>query len=78
MMNEKLKAIKEKAIIEAQKIDPENESIVWDLFATMIIKESVDVVKQTGKQCAYTTHDLIAVNCTIDKCASTLENYFKE
>lgn len=77
-MNEKIKTIKENAILEAQKSSPENTEFPWELFADMLIKESVSVVRKTGTQCAFTTYDLVTVKCTIDKCADTLENYFKE
>lgn len=77
-MHEKIRAIKEQAIAKAEIIEPGNDAVVWDLFVDMFIKECVSVVRQTGKQCAFTTYDLGMVDCTIKQCASTLENYFKE
>lgn len=77
-MNEKIRAIKERAVVEANKIEPGNDQVFWDLFVDMFVKECVSVVKQTGKQCAFTTHDLGMVDCTIHMCAKTLEDHFKE
>lgn len=77
-MHEKIKAIKEQAIAKAEVIEPGNEAVVWDIFVDMFVKECVSVVKQTGKQCAFTTHDLGMVECAINMCAKTLEDYFKE
>lgn len=77
-MNEKIKTIKENAILEAEKSNPGNTEFPWELFADMLIKEGVSAVRNTGKQCAFTTYDLGTVNCTIDKCAETLANHFKE
>ncbi len=77
-MHEKIKAIKDRAIIEADKIVPGNDEVLWDLFVDMFIKECVSVVKQTGKQCAFTTYDLGMVECAINMCAKTLEDHFKE
>lgn len=77
-MNEKIRIIRDRAILEAGESNPGNEEFLWELFAKMIVAESVGVVKNTGTQCAFTTYDLGTVKCTIDKCADTLENYFKE
>ena len=40
------------------------------------IEQSIVAVKSTGTQCAYTTHDLIAVKCTIDQCGDALKKHF--
>ena len=72
-MNERIRIIKENAIKNSTTTD-----FPWELFAEMLIKEGVSAVRNTGKQCAFTTYDLGTVNCTIDKCAETLTNHFKE
>jgi hypothetical protein len=41
-----------------------------------VVAEAISAVEGTGKQCAYTTHDLIAVNCTIDQCVQSLKTHF--
>jgi hypothetical protein len=73
-MNDKIRIIKENAITESTS----TTDFPWELFAEMLIKECATVVRNTGTQCAFTTYDLVTVKCTIDKCAETLENYFKE
>lgn len=40
------------------------------------IEQAIVAVNSTGTQCAYTTHDLVAVKCTINKCADTLKKHF--
>jgi hypothetical protein len=77
-MNDKIRIIKEKAITESDKNNTSTTDFPWELFAEMLIKECATVVRNTGTQCAFTTYDLVTVKCTIDKCAETLENYFKE
>ena len=47
------------------------ESLVEQLIAG-----SIDAVQNTGKQCAYTTHDLGMVECTINQCTESLKTYF--
>ena len=41
-----------------------------------VIQQAVHVVESTGTQCAYTTHDLIAVNCAIRQCTESLKTHF--
>lgn len=41
-----------------------------------VIAQAVIAVQNTGKQCAYTTHDLIAVECTIAKSVQALKGHF--
>ena len=47
-------------------------------FAELIIKECVEVIKTTPRHCAFTTHDLGMVECTIQKVVETVTNHFKE
>lgn len=41
-----------------------------------VIDECIETVKGTGSQCAFTTHDLSTVICTIDKSVKTLKDHF--
>lgn len=41
-----------------------------------VISQAVAAVESTGTQCAYTTHDLIAVKCAINQCVDTLKKHF--
>jgi hypothetical protein len=40
------------------------------------IKECVVAIKNTPTHCAFTTHDLGTVQCTIDKTIETVYNHF--
>ncbi len=42
-----------------------------------VTDESITAVKNTGKQCAYTTHDYGVVGCTIAKSVQILEDLYK-
>ena len=42
----------------------------------IIVNEAIVAVAKTGTQCAYTTHDLTAVQCTIDRSVQTLKDHF--
>lgn len=50
----------------------------YQQFAELIVKELAKTVEETGKQCAYTTHDLSVVDCTIAKCVEVVKHYFKD
>ena len=47
-------------------------------FGKLVVKECIKIIKTTPLHCAYTTYDSGVVQCTIDKCAQTVETYFKE
>lgn len=47
-------------------------------FADLIVNDLAEAVEETGKQCAYTTHDLGVVDCTIAKCVDVVKNHFKD
>jgi len=49
----------------------------YEKFAELIWQEAIATVKQTPIHCAYTTHQLGIVQCTIDKSVETLEKKFK-
>jgi hypothetical protein len=46
------------------------------VLAERIVRECVDVVKQTPTHCAYTTYDLSIVTCTIEKSAEKILDHF--
>lgn len=56
---------------------PDVNSNTLEKFAELLIAECVGVVENTPTTCAYTTHDLAAVNCTIAKSIDALKEYFK-
>lgn len=41
-----------------------------------VIAEAIHAVAHTGTQCAFTTHDLGMVQCTIERSVKTLKDYF--
>jgi len=43
----------------------------------LTIKECIIAIKNTPTHCAYTTHDLGTVQCTIDKTIETVYNHFE-
>lgn len=45
-------------------------------FADLLIAECIEVVKNTPTHCAYTTHDLPIVQCTIRKSVEELKKHF--
>lgn len=50
----------------------------YQRFADLIVEELAKAVEETGRQCAYTTHDLGVVECTIAKCVDVVKHYFKD
>jgi len=46
------------------------------VLAETIVRECVDIVKQTPTHCAHTTHDLSIVNCTIEKSVDRILYHF--
>jgi ABC-type Na+ transport system ATPase subunit NatA len=54
--------------------NPDQEGL--DLFAELIIKECIELVETTPRHCAFTTHDLSTVECTIQKTSERLHGYF--
>ncbi len=41
-----------------------------------VVKQAITVVENTGTQCAYTTHDLGTVKCTIERSVQALKDHF--
>ena len=46
------------------------------VLAEKIVRECMDIVKQTPKHCAHTTYDLSIVDCTIEKSVDTMLGHF--
>jgi hypothetical protein len=42
----------------------------------LVIKECITAIKQTPTHCAYTTHDIGTVTCTIEKTLETVKKHF--
>jgi len=45
-------------------------------YAELIINECITAIESTPKHCAYTTHDLGTVECTIQKSIEAVKNHF--
>lgn len=45
-------------------------------FADLMLAECIEAVKNTPTHCAYTTHDLPIVQCTIRKSVEQLKAHF--
>jgi len=72
------KKIKELALEAGGSTYPEVGGKILERFAELVINECIDAVRDTGKQCAYTTYDLGVVNCTINKSIEGIKERFKE
>lgn len=44
----------------------------------LVLKECIVAIEQTPKHCAFTTHDLGTVDCTIRKVVETVTKHFNE
>ena len=73
----KNKVYKEIALQAGGSHYPEVGGELLEKFADLIVKECIKAVEQTPKHCAYTTHDLGIVNCTIDKSVTALKEKFQ-
>ena len=45
-------------------------------FADLMLKECIQIVENTPTNCAFTTHDLGTVQCTISKSVEELKKHF--
>ena len=45
-------------------------------YTEAVIKECIAVVKETPTHCAFTTHDIGIVQCTIDKSITHIKQHF--
>ena len=55
---------------------PGINSDTLEQFAKLLIEECIRVVENTPTTCAYTTHDLVAVKCTIGNSVAALKEHF--
>ena len=44
----------------------------------LVINEAIQAIEKTPRHCAFTTHDLGIVECTIKKTIETVKTHFKE
>jgi hypothetical protein len=70
--------IKELALEAGGSTYPEVGGRILERFAELMLEECVIAIKNTGTQCAYTTHDAGVVQCTIQKSVDALHDHFKE
>jgi hypothetical protein len=56
---------------------PEVGGELLEKFADLLIKECLATIESTPKHCAYTTHDLGTVNCTIAKTIEHVKQKFE-
>ena len=56
---------------------PEVGGELLEKFADLLLKEVIKTVESTPKHCAYTTHDLGTVECTLDKVIETVKDRFQ-
>ena len=70
--------IKELALEAGGSHYPEVGGKILERFAELMLEECIAAVKNTGIQCAYTTHDLPVVKCTIDKSVDALREHFED
>ena len=68
-----------KQLLENVKTDTSGKWVRIEDVKTLVdsvVAEAISAVESTSKKCAYTTHDLIAVNCTIGECVESLKTHF--
>ena len=68
-----------KAIVAASVTDTSGKWMSIDnaeLMLEKVLRECVALVEDTPTICAFTTHDLGTVNCTVDKAATQIRNKF--
>jgi hypothetical protein len=70
--------IKELALEAGGSTYPEVGGVILERFAHLMLEECIVAVQNTGEQCAYTTHDLSVVECTIARSVDALRNHFKD
>jgi hypothetical protein len=70
--------IKELALEAGGSHYPDVGGELLQKFAELMLEECITVVKNTSTQCAYTTHDLPVVECTIAQSVEALRDHFKD
>ena len=81
-MNERIKELYGNALDKAvpytwHNLDHAEVEKIMKEFAELIWQEAIDTVKETPTHCAFTTHQIGVVQCTIDKSVEVLEKKFK-
>jgi hypothetical protein len=70
--------IKQLALAAGGSTYPEVGGKILERFAELMLEECIVAVENTSIQCAYTTHDLPVVKCTIDKSVDALREHFED
>jgi hypothetical protein len=68
------------AIVNNVGTDISGKWVSTDKIANVVeatVKECIAVVENTPTHCAYTTHDLGTVTCTIRKSVESIKNHFE-
>ena len=68
--------IKELALQAGGSHYPDVGGELLQKFADLLLAECIQVVENTPRHCAFTTHDLGIVNCTIAKSVEELKKHF--
>lgn len=68
--------IKELALQAGGSFYPDVGGDLLQTFADLMLAECIKVVENTPTHCAYTTHDLGTVQCTIKKSVEELKKHF--
>jgi hypothetical protein len=67
-------------LIQSTKTDISGKWVGIDNLENLVervVRECIDVVESTPTHCAFTTHDLGTVKCTIEKASDQLYNHFE-
>jgi hypothetical protein len=67
-------------LVQSTKTDISGKWVSTDKIVNVVeatVKECIAVVEKTPTHCAYTTHDLGTVTCTIRKSVESLKNHFE-
>ena len=68
--------IKELALQAGGSHYPDVGGDLLQKFSDLLVAKCIEIVENTPRHCAYTTHDLGTVNCTITKSVEELKKYF--
>ncbi len=55
---------------------PDINPHLQEAFARLIVQECIKAVRKSGRQCAFTTHDMGTVECTLAKCEESIIKHF--
>ena len=68
--------LKELALQAGGSHYPEVGGATLEKFAELLLEKVIEVVQKTPTHCAYTSHDLSTVECTIGKSVEAIETTF--